>query len=300
MAMKYRPSSWPKSNTWTMFGWLSRPAMRGLGDEHLHQLGAVLERGLHGLDDDPPLEPGRALDARAPDLRHAPRRQPRIDHVAAKTPCPAPRSPIRGRAPAPARPPWPRCRRRASAWPPASPRSFAVDAPSPRVGNNGEAPKNLTRTLGSAVQLSLCPPTPRVTYADVPPGKAPCGDVATAARAPSCSRSCRCDRCSRRRSSCPAGMPISGPPGCSSARSPRTRCSPWRCWSSACGSCARAQAAAPAGAGPRATAWVGLLAFALAATHLLDVLVIWTPIYGIDVVVRGLARLVALAAAVMA
>ena len=40
-----------------------------------------------------------------------------------------------------------------------------------------------------------------------------------------------------------------------------------------------------------------LLAFALAATHLLDVFVIWTPIYGIDVVVRGLVALVAIAAA---
>jgi hypothetical protein len=58
----------------------------------------------------------------------------------------------------------------------------------------------------------------------------------------------------------------------------------------------RAQAAAPAGMA-RATAWVGLLAFVLAATHVLDVLCTWTPIYGIDVVVRSLAALVALATA---
>ncbi len=47
----------------------------------------------------------------------------------------------------------------------------------------------------------------------------------------------------------------------------------------------------------RGAAWMTLLAFALAATHLLDVFVIWTPIYGIDVVVRGLVALVAIAAA---
>ena len=47
----------------------------------------------------------------------------------------------------------------------------------------------------------------------------------------------------------------------------------------------------------RGAAWMTLLAFALAATHLLDVLTIWTPIYGIDVVVRGLVALVAITAA---
>jgi hypothetical protein len=47
----------------------------------------------------------------------------------------------------------------------------------------------------------------------------------------------------------------------------------------------------------RGAAWMTLLAFALAGTHLLDVWVIWTPIYGIDVVVRGLVALVAIAAA---
>jgi predicted permease len=47
----------------------------------------------------------------------------------------------------------------------------------------------------------------------------------------------------------------------------------------------------------RGAAWMGLLAFALAATHLLDVWVIWTPIYGIDVVVRAAAALIAIAAA---
>ena len=47
----------------------------------------------------------------------------------------------------------------------------------------------------------------------------------------------------------------------------------------------------------RGAAWMGVLAFALAATHLLDVWSIWTPIYGIDAVVRGLVALVALVAA---
>ena len=48
----------------------------------------------------------------------------------------------------------------------------------------------------------------------------------------------------------------------------------------------------------RAAAWSGLLAFVLASTHVLDVICTWTPIYGIDVAVRCLAALVALATAV--
>jgi hypothetical protein len=46
----------------------------------------------------------------------------------------------------------------------------------------------------------------------------------------------------------------------------------------------------------RAGAWAGVLAFALASTHLLDVWVTWTPIYGIDAAARGLVALVALTA----
>ena len=49
----------------------------------------------------------------------------------------------------------------------------------------------------------------------------------------------------------------------------------------------------------RAAAWAGVLAFALAGTHVLDVLVTWTPIYGIDVIVRGIVALVAVAAAIL-
>ena len=47
----------------------------------------------------------------------------------------------------------------------------------------------------------------------------------------------------------------------------------------------------------RATAWAGVLAFALASTHVLDVWVTWTPIYGIDLAVRSVVALVAVAAA---
>ncbi|HEX7466931.1 MAG TPA: hypothetical protein VF309_09835 [Usitatibacter sp.] len=46
----------------------------------------------------------------------------------------------------------------------------------------------------------------------------------------------------------------------------------------------------------RAAAWTGVLAFALASTHLLDVWVTWTPIYAIDLAVRGVVALVAVAA----
>jgi hypothetical protein len=58
----------------------------------------------------------------------------------------------------------------------------------------------------------------------------------------------------------------------------------------------KVQAAEPEGLA-RGAAWMGVLAFALAVTHLLDVWVIWTPIYGIDVVVRGLVAMLALTAA---
>jgi hypothetical protein len=44
---------------------------------------------------------------------------------------------------------------------------------------------------------------------------------------------------------------------------------------------------------------LAVFAFALAAAHALDVWVIWTPIYGIDVVVRCAAAAAAVAAAVV-
>jgi len=47
----------------------------------------------------------------------------------------------------------------------------------------------------------------------------------------------------------------------------------------------------------RAVAWCGLLAIALAFTHALDVWVTWSPVYGIDVIARGLCALIALVAA---
>jgi hypothetical protein len=47
----------------------------------------------------------------------------------------------------------------------------------------------------------------------------------------------------------------------------------------------------------RTTLWLGILAAGLATIHILDVWVTWNPIYGIDVVVRGLVALVSLAAA---
>jgi hypothetical protein len=58
----------------------------------------------------------------------------------------------------------------------------------------------------------------------------------------------------------------------------------------------RVRASQPAGLA-RATAWAGLLAFVLASTHVLDVVCTFAPIYGIDVAVRCLAALVALATA---
>ena len=57
---------------------------RGLADEHLHQLGAVLQRGEHRLDDDSLLESLRPLDLRAPHLRHPPRGQARFNLVLAE------------------------------------------------------------------------------------------------------------------------------------------------------------------------------------------------------------------------
>lgn len=62
---------------------------------------------------------------------------------------------------------------------------------------------------------------------------------------------------------------------------------------------ALARAAARAGAG-RARLGYGVLAVfasALAAAHALDVWVIWTPAYGVDVVVRCAAAIAAIAAA---
>jgi hypothetical protein len=47
----------------------------------------------------------------------------------------------------------------------------------------------------------------------------------------------------------------------------------------------------------RATAWAAVLAMVLGATHVLDVWVTWSPVYGIDLVVRSFAALVALVAA---
>ena len=51
----------------------------------------------------------------------------------------------------------------------------------------------------------------------------------------------------------------------------------------------------PAG---RTGIWLGILALVLAATHLSDVWTIWTPAYGVDVGLRALAALIAIAAAV--
>jgi two-component system, NtrC family, sensor kinase len=48
---------------------------------------------------------------------------------------------------------------------------------------------------------------------------------------------------------------------------------------------------------PRAAAWAAVLALLLAFTHVLDVWMTWSPVYGIDVVVRGFVALVALVAA---
>lgn len=44
---------------------------------------------------------------------------------------------------------------------------------------------------------------------------------------------------------------------------------------------------------------LAVLAIGLAAVHALDAWVIWTPIYGVDVVVRGATAVAALAAAVV-
>ena len=62
---------------------------------------------------------------------------------------------------------------------------------------------------------------------------------------------------------------------------------------------ALARAAARAGAGRARAGYVVLAAFAiaLAAAHALDVWVIWTPAYGIDVVVRCAAAVAAVTAA---
>ena len=48
---------------------------------------------------------------------------------------------------------------------------------------------------------------------------------------------------------------------------------------------------------PRAAAWAAVLALLLGCTHVLDVWLTWSPVYGLDVAVRGFVALVALVAA---
>ena len=61
----------------------------------------------------------------------------------------------------------------------------------------------------------------------------------------------------------------------------------------------RAAARAQARAARLGHALLAVFAIGLAAAHALDAWVIWTPIYGIDVVVRGATAIAALAAAVV-
>ena len=61
----------------------------------------------------------------------------------------------------------------------------------------------------------------------------------------------------------------------------------------------RAAARAPARAAKLAHALLAVFALTLAAAHALDVWVIWTPLYGVDVVVRCLAAVAAIAAAIV-
>jgi len=61
----------------------------------------------------------------------------------------------------------------------------------------------------------------------------------------------------------------------------------------------RAGARASAPRGRYGYTLLALLAIGLCAVHALDVWVIWTPIYGIDVVARGATAIVAVAAAVV-
>jgi hypothetical protein len=44
---------------------------------------------------------------------------------------------------------------------------------------------------------------------------------------------------------------------------------------------------------------LAIFALALAGAHALDVWVIWTPLYGVDIVVRGVAAVAAIAAAIV-
>ena len=61
----------------------------------------------------------------------------------------------------------------------------------------------------------------------------------------------------------------------------------------------RAAARAPTRAPKLAHALLAVFALALGAAHALDVWVIWTPIYGVDVVVRCTAAVAAIAAAIV-
>jgi len=61
----------------------------------------------------------------------------------------------------------------------------------------------------------------------------------------------------------------------------------------------RAAARAPAGGARFAKGLLGLFAIGLAAAHALDVWVIWTPVYGVDIVVRAATAAAAIAAAVI-
>jgi len=61
----------------------------------------------------------------------------------------------------------------------------------------------------------------------------------------------------------------------------------------------RAAARAPARGGRVQYALVGLFAIGLGAAHVLDVWVIWTPLYGVDVVVRCATAATAIASALI-
>jgi hypothetical protein len=61
----------------------------------------------------------------------------------------------------------------------------------------------------------------------------------------------------------------------------------------------RAAARAKERGGTVAYGVLAAFALGLAAAHALDVWVIWTPLYGVDVVVRGAAAVTAIAAAIV-
>ena len=61
----------------------------------------------------------------------------------------------------------------------------------------------------------------------------------------------------------------------------------------------RAALRAPARSETLAFGLLAVFALALAAAHALDVWVIWTPLYGVDVVVRCVAAVAAIAAAIV-